>query len=545
MARLRSTPPRTGSRQARLLHPCLRALWSPPAAEPPRCNREYDVTIQGGRPNRPGRPLRRACLLTCLVAAWPAVATNGYFLHGYTAAQRAVAGAGTALAGEVAQLPVNPAGLVGIGEQTALDLNVILYFPSAEVSEPGPGVGLFSLDSGRVRSSADTFFFPFIAYGRAIDASSAWTVALNGGGLKTLYESGGAQFLNGVPGLNARCAGLYGGGAPQPGSADALGFCGRSDDVSSADLTQLFFRAGYARRFGERFSVGLSPIVLIEYFRARGLAAFDDYSVNPGRVTDNGAPHEPVLGYGGRLGLLWSPAAHTSLGASYQTRIHPGRLKDYDGLIPDAESIGSPAMWNLGLAWRPGAAHLLMADFERTNFSDVPPVGRRLDPDDFATRCLLPRLLLRAPPTQSCLGGADGPGFGWRDSLSYKLGYRLALSDAIALSIGYTYTRFPVQEKEVLLSVLAPGVVQDHYALGLGWKLRPGLMLNLAALYSPPNTVKGRNPLSHVDPVALEALIGPQSGGGTDGVFGADAGDQEVNISARVVELVIGVQIGF
>ena len=491
------------------------------------------------------RPLAATVLLLSLLCASPAGAVNGYFLHGFTAAQRAMAGAGTALTGEVAMLGLNPAGLVGVGEQWQLDLNLLSYRPELSIGEPGPGVGLFSIDPQSQASAADLFFFPFVGYGRAIDDSSSWAVSVNGGGLKTLYESGSAQFLRGVPALVSRCQGLFGGGDPQPGNLDPLGFCGRGDPVGSADLTELFFRVGYAKRFGDRWSIGLSPILLVEYFRARGLAAFDSYSVAPGQVTDQGYPRSPALGLGARVGLLWSPIDGASLGASYQSRIRTSDLKDYRGLLPGStNSIGSPAMWNLGLAWRPAAAQLLAVDFERNRFSDEPAVGRRLDPQVLASRCLLPRLLLDATPAESCFGGALGPGFGWRDTLSYKLGYRLSLSPTVALSMGYTYTRFPVRRSEVLFNTLAPGVTPHHYAAGLGWKLRPRLSLNFAALYTPRHTVSGKNPYSHVDVDALLPLIGAQPGA-DPGIFDADPGDQDVSISVTVLELVFGVQIGF
>lgn len=493
---------------------------------------------------RLARPLACAGLLAGLSCALPAAASNGYYLHGFTASQRGMAGAGTALAGEVGQLGVNPAGLVGIGKQWQFDLNVLLYRPTAKIGEPGPGVSLFTMEPGSVPSVEDTFFFPFVAYGQAIDDSSSWAVSLNGGGLKTVYEQGNSEFLKGVPVLGARCEGLYGGGDPLPGSLDPLRFCGRADPQSSADLTQLFLRAGYARRFGERFSIGLSPILLAEYFRSRGLAAFDKYSVEPGRVTDNGAPHSPVLGFGARVGLLWSPMDGTSLGAAYQSRIRTGDLEDYTGLIPGGDSLGAPAMWNLGLAWRPAAAHLLAVDFERIDFSDLPAVGRKFDPQAFAIRCLLPRLLLSAQPSETCFGGEGGPGFGWRDSLSYKLGYRLGLSPSFALNLGYTYTRIPIRESEVLFNLLTPAVTPHHYAAGLSWQVRPGLSFNFAALYTPDNTVRGKNPYSHIDVSALIPLVGAQSDA-NPGVFDADPGDQDVSISANVLELVFGVQIGF
>lgn len=494
-----------------------------------------------------GRCGRLCLLLAGLASTLPAAAANGYFLHGFSTSQRAMAGAGTALAGEAAQLPVNPAGILGVREQWTADLNVLLVHNKVEAGErpAGAGAGLFSIEPGTIRSVADNFMLPFAAYAHAIDDSSAWAVSFNGGGLQSIYEGGRSRFAEGLPALSARCEGVFAGGGPVVGTTDPAGLCGGGDPVSSGDLVQLYFRAGYARRFGDTLSIGVSPIVVVEYFKARGLSAFKGYSVASDRVTDNGHPRSPSVGYGGRIGVLWSPVEGTSLGASYQSRIRLRGFEDYTGLIISDGEIDSPALWSLGLAWRPGAAHLLAADFERVQFSDIPALGRRLDSQAFASQCVMPRLLLGAQPSEACFGGKAGPGFGWQDTLSYKIGYRYAAAENLALSLGYTWTRRPVLDDQVLFNILAPGVTEDHYAAGLSWRPRPRLSFNVAALYSPRRGVKGKNPLSHVDAAALFAL--PGAPGSNDGaaLFGSDPLDQEIRVSAQVTELIFGVQVGF
>lgn len=60
------------------------------------------------------------------VGEWapPASATNGYFLHGYSAAQNAMGGAGTALTEDALVVAVNPAGAVWVGHRLDLDITV-------------------------------------------------------------------------------------------------------------------------------------------------------------------------------------------------------------------------------------------------------------------------------------------------------------------------------------------------------------------------------------------------------------------------------------
>lgn len=487
---------------------------------------------------------RRLVLGVAFCLALPAAASNGYYLHGFSAAQRGMGGASTALSGEAAQLPLNPAGIVGVGEQWNADLNLIFVSNITRIGERGPEstAGVFNIEPGAQRSKGDFFLLPFLAYARAIDDDSAWGLSLNGGGLNTEYVGGASSFADGVPALNARCQGSFGGGAPVPGTLDPAGFCGRGNPVTLADFVQVYVRGGYARRFGDSFSLGISPIVVLEYFKASGLSAFDRYSVEPGRVSDQGHPHSPSLGFGGRFGLLWSPYTGTTLGASYQTRMRVSRFEQYTGLVLGGGRLDSPETWNLGLAWHPGRAHLLAVDFERTNFSEIPVVGQRFDAQRFATGCVLPQLLLGAEPSDACVGGSNGPGFGWRDTLSYKFGYRVLPAPNLALSLGYTWTRRPVSSSQALFNILAPGVTQDHYAAGLSWRLRPQLSFNIAGLYSPRRGVKGHNPLSNIDP---SVLLAPSSAQTQGELFGVDPQDQTVNVSQQVVEMIVGLQFGF
>lgn len=491
------------------------------------------------------RVVSRCCLaLAAGLVSLPATGANGYFLHGYSAPQRAMAGAGTALAGEAAQLPVNPAGILGVRSQWTADLNLILAYNDTEISErpAGAGAGLFSIEPDALHSQAENFLLPFAAYAKAIDADSAWSMSINGGGLKSLYRGGQARFADGLPGLSTRCAGVFGGGSVLAGSTDPGGFCGGGDHVASGDLILVFLRAGYARRVNESLVLGVSPILAVESFKARGLRAFDRYSVAPGRVTDNGHAKRPSLGIGARLGLLWSATDTLSLGASWQSRIRIGRFEEYGGTAPDGGRIDSPEMWNAGLAWAPSPGSLLAMDYERIRYSDIPILGRRFDAGVFAEQCLLPRLLLGGEPDASCFGGARSPGFGWQDTHSYKLGYRFSPSASLAFSLGYTWTERAVQDDQALFNILAPGVSEDHYAAGASWRVRPGLSLNFAALYAPRRGVRGQNPLSHVD---ASALLTPGEAEGDTGLFGTDPLDQQIEVSAQVIELVFGVQIGF
>ncbi|MGQ0697385.1 MAG: OmpP1/FadL family transporter [Panacagrimonas sp.] len=475
--------------------------------------------------------------------SFSADATNGYFQLGQSAEQRAMAGAGTALAGDPAQITFNPAGILGASRQFVTDLNIVYVNLNVEAGErdDSAGAGLFTLEPGRFQSGLEWFPIPVVALGMPIDEVSSWAIAIHGGGLKSKITEGSARFAEGLPLLATRCEGAYGGGPALPGSPDLAGLCGNGDPTASAGLVQLYIRPGYARQITPQVSVGISGIVVVQSVRLRGLSAFAPFSVDPKHVSDQGSPHSPVFSLGARVGIQAAPLSRVSVGASYQTRMR-AEFSDYAGLLLDGGRLDIPEMWNLGLALRPKANHLLAMDFERINFSDVPSFGRSLEPNALVNRCLLPRLLAPNATSEACLGGDQGPGFGWRDVLSYRIGYRWHASDRLEVSAGYAFARQPIRRNQVLLNGLTPPTSDHHFSGGFTWRLNAKTTFNFGLMYTPDNPLTGKNPLSAVDANLVQLLagsVGPGSAG-LDDAFGPDADDQDLTISFEILELVIG-----
>lgn len=481
-----------------------------------------------------------AAVLVSLVCG-PALALNGYFQLGQSAEQRSMAGTGTALAGDPAQMISNPAGILGGRRQIVTDLNILYVNINAEAGARGDpsAQGIFSIDPGKTHSSAEWFPVPVVAFTVPIDDVSSWGLAIHGGGLKSKYTEGGAQFAPNVPLLAAQCEGNFGGGAKKPGTTDVLGFCGEADPNASVGLIQVYFRPGYARRLSDTVSVGISPIVVAQAVRIRGLSAFAPYSVDASRVTDKGLSQD--ISFGARFGVQAAPLPWFSIGGSYQTRMRT-QFSDYSGFLPDGGRLDIPEMWNIGVALRPATHHLVAIDFERINFSDVPAFGRPLDPNAFTNECLLPRLLAPRPESEACLGGDRGPGLGQRDVLSYRIGYRWKATDRLEISTGYGYTRFPNRASETLLNQFVPPTTPHHFAAGFTLRRDAESIYNFALMYTPPHKLTGKNPLSSTDANVAQLLTGAvlPGGPGLENAFGPDANDQDITISMELVEVVFG-----
>ena len=68
------------------------------------------------------------------------------------------------------------------------------------------------------------------------------------------------------------------------------------------------------------------------------------------------------------------------------------------------------------------------------------------------------------------LGASNGIGFGWQDTWNFKLGLMYDLTNDWTLRAGYNHGESPISDSEVLINILAPGVVEDHVTLGFSYR---------------------------------------------------------------------------
>lgn len=111
----------------------------------------------------------------------------------------------------------------------------------------------------------------------------------------------------------------------------------------------------------------------------------------------------------------------------------------------------------------------------------------------------------------------------------YKFGYQYTQGDW-KWRAGYSQPDSqPIPSSEVTLNMLAPGVVEQHYTLGVNWQATPRWGYDLSMMYADAKPVRGRNPLSNVQ-LLQGGLINA----------GIDDGDQEIALDMRQYELTLG-----
>jgi long-chain fatty acid transport protein len=377
--------------------------------------------------------------------AW---STEGYFQLGFSPVQNSLGGAGVANSEDAMSMALNPAGLVGIGQQ--FQAGVGLFMPYRGYTADGTGlVAPGGGGSGTVDSSSNLFFMPNMAYSHPIDADSAWGVVLYGnGGMNTTYKN----IANVDP---PPCAGGV--------------FCAGDAGV---DLMQAFLSFDYARRFGN-ISVGIAPTLAVQSFKAKGLAGFAKYSSDPTNLSDNG--YDWSYGGGLRAGIQADITKQLRLALSGQTQMWMTKFSKYSGLFADQGSFDIPASITAGVAYDINTRLTVMADFQRIFYSGVGAVSN-------SSNTPLP------------FGATDGPGFGWHDVNVYKIGVEYRPNDTWTFRAGYAYSDNPVQSADVMLNILAPGVVQHHFTAGATYKFSKKDAIDFAFVYAPEVKLSGAVP---------------------------------------------------
>lgn len=399
---------------------------------------------------------RFAIAFWAALAALPvaAGATDGYFTLGTGPKQDALAGAGVALPLDSAIAATNPAGLVRVGN--SWEIGAALFAPYRQYTVDGApsGVkGTFGLAPGTVKSLDDNFVLPQVSWSRRLDDKSAVGLAFYGnGGLNTTYPGTGT-FYGGATGVN---------------------------------LIQIFLTPTYARAFGKRFALGVSLTTSFQTFRATGLSAFGPFVSDgtPNDLTNRGA--DGSWGVGGRIGALYDASPRLTFGAAYQSVTSQSKFANYSDLFAQQGAFNIPATATVGLAWKVTAPSAVAFDVEHISYGRIASVA-----NPFANL----NVGLATGNPSYLLGGANGPGFGWRDTTFYKLGYQIDLSRNVTLRTGAAYGVQPIPPSEVLFKILAPAVTEWHYALGATVKNATQGEWSLALLDVPTGSVSGPNPL--------------------------------------------------
>ncbi|HZV09198.1 MAG TPA: outer membrane protein transport protein, partial [Novosphingobium sp.] len=289
----------------------------------------------------PPRRLAPAAGLLLALASPPAHATDGYFLNGVGAKAEGEAGVAIALPQDALAIAANPAAATEVGHR--LDIGAQIFVPDRSATISGNGAGLNGRYGG---NGANPFLLPDIGYVRPLGERLAIGIAIYGnGGMNTTYKANPfASF-----------------GASGP---------------AGVDLKQIFITPTLAARVLPGQSLGISPIIVVQSFKASGLQPFSAYSEDPAHFTNLGESWS--TGAGVRVGWQGHFGPALTLGAFYESKVRASHFGKYAGLFAGQGRFDVPAAWGAGIAVKANARLTLAADVKRIEYAGVGAVGNGL-----------------------------------------------------------------------------------------------------------------------------------------------------------------------
>ena len=414
-------------------------------------------------------------LITCF-SSLSAIGANGTFDYGYSEITRGMGGSGVALPQDSVIAAINPAGMVFVGDR--FDFGAAIYFPSIYYyANAGNPVGTNVLVSpGTHYSGISVFVLPDMGVNWQIDKEQSFGISI--------YSLAGFGSSYAATGIDARAAT----GARTPGVFGT----GRL----TSDLKQAIASLTYAHKITEHSSFGIALLLAGTRFISRGANALAPLTETFNRtgnlaavtnLSNNGVDY--AFGLGMRVGAMMHPFSILDVGASYQPRIHMGRLHRYSDAFPGHGEFDIPANGVIGIALHALKTLVFTADVQQIWYSGVSFYNNN-------GNALTNGGCSPATP-QFCIGGEQGAGFGWRNSTSVKLGVQWQASEQWIWRAGWNYNKSTIRDSQILSSIIAPGaVIANVITGGATYIINKRNQLSGFLFWIPTQSVTGTNSLS-------------------------------------------------
>lgn len=396
-----------------------------------------------------------------------ALATNGMFSAGYGMKAKGMGGVATAMAQDAFGGANNPASMVFAGDQ--MDFGVDLFSPRRSASRTGSANSIGIGDPGRDGAAdSDNNYFPVpeFGYNKMLNPNMSLGVTVYGnGGMNTDYPGGQ------IP------ANQCGPGAP---ASNLL--CGQGN--LGVDLMQLIIAPTAAFKIAPNHSIGISPLLGYQRFKAEGLQAFGVDS-NGAAAGGGNLDYDDAFGYGARVGYMGKITPTITIGAAYSTKVNMQEFDKYKALFAEQGDLDIPENYNFGVAWQATPQIQFGLDYQRIKYSGVKSIG---NPSTIS-------------PT--LLGQDNGPGFGWQDINVWKMGAQYQYSKQLVLRAGYNHGGNPIQGRDVTLNILSPGVIKDHASVGMTYLTPAGGEWTVSYVHAFENSVSGASSFGGTDTIKM------------------------------------------
>ncbi|MCW8928797.1 MAG: outer membrane protein transport protein [Gammaproteobacteria bacterium] len=429
-------------------------------------------------------------------------ATNGYLLHGY-GKNKGMGGAGMANPQDALAGASNPAGAVWVGDR--IDVTGELFKPNRgyEISAPGkstfssgtPGSATvdirnagdafgainqtYSIDSSKNAMESDIgFLIPSMGFVKQLPHGNAIGLSVYGAGMGTEYDR------DDTPDVIANIQGN------DVNFTETQGINGTFLDGSTGvDLLLIMANLHFASKVTDDVSIGVGLVGAAQRFKAKGLGMFQ--MISQGKISNGEG--DWAFGVGFNTGVQWNVNDQFSVGASYYSKIKLTHDK-YTGLFADEGDFSLAPITNVGMTYKPNRTSALSFDIQWIQYSEIDAPGNKFEQ-------LLREPTAGNPLPISLLGDKDGAGFGFDDSIVYKLGYQFKVKSLPKYTwrVGYAYQDQIIPQSGTLFPMLAPATITEHYTAGLTHDFSKDMEFNVNVLYAPKETVKGEGFSEGVD----------------------------------------------
>jgi long-chain fatty acid transport protein len=412
-------------------------------------------------------------LLAVLLANQVCLASNGYFPHGVGSKNKSLAGAGMAMPEEAISMVNNPAVAVLLGNR--LEAGLTAFMPRRNYttfeSESGGEQGVFTIGPADIDSSKELFLMPEFAGIKQLQNDTALGTAFYmRSGMSTAYKGGVAAF-----------------DPDGSGPLDVTSLPGTFGDGDIRfELSQAYVDIAWAKKLSEDTSFGISVVLATQSLEVGGLRGLSQYSEvfaasggaqTPSALSGNGTDRS--YGVGLKVGFHHEFADKFSFGLMYQSKISMGAHDDYSDLLADAGKLDIPPWVRMGASWQALPQLTVSIDAQQMWFSKIDALA-----NSFGNLDHCPSAQRGGVEPGSCLGGANGAGFGWADVPVYSLGLSWLVNDNWTLRAGISNSEQPVPREETTLNLLFPSMSEVHFTSGVTWRMGNDRELSFAFMYT-------------------------------------------------------------
>ena len=147
------------------------------------------------------------------------------------------------------------------------------------------------------------------------------------------------------------------------------------------------------------------------------------------------------------------------------------------GSLRSRASLDNPSNYGLGLSIDLTDKLVVAFDWQHVNYSDVKAIANPIEN-------------LESP--SGFLGENNGAGFGWDDQNVYKVGLKYKYNKNFDFMVGYNYGAVPMPSSQLLVSAMAPAVVEKHLTTGVSYRPSDNAEWTLTYVHGFKNTEQGK-----------------------------------------------------